>query len=311
MYHFFDVAIAKKYGINQAIILNHLGFWIEKNRANNKHYHDGKYWTYNSKKAFSELMPYMTERQITYALDKLEKEELIVKGNYNKSAYDRTLWYALTQKSEKLLNIAVEPAETVILQNCEMEKPCSDKTQETQEKSILQNCQMDSPDLSNQSGEIVRPIPDINTYKKPYNKKENNKEKNSEECLPEEEKVIEKIQAMADIEMSQKLLALFANRKRHGKPINHAVLKVIGNRLNNFSKGNRAIMLDILDRSISGGYTDVYPPKEVSIRATYPVCGAYNIDEYEETTADNYEDYLNSMYDTIVERNQQRWQNMN
>lgn len=142
-------------------------------------------------------------------------------------------------------------------------------------------------------------------------KKKKEKKKNSEECLPEEEKVIEKIQTMADKEMSQKLLALFANRKRQGKPINHAVLQVIGNRLNNFSKGNRAIMLDILDRSISGGYTDVYPPKEVSRRVTYPVCGAYNIDEYEETTADNYEDYLNSMYDTIVERNQQRGQNMN
>ena len=142
-------------------------------------------------------------------------------------------------------------------------------------------------------------------------KKRKEKKRNSEACLPEEEKVIEKIQAMADREMSQKLLALFANRKRQGKPINHAVLQVIGNRLNNFSKGNRAIMLDILDRSISGGYTDVYPPKEVSIRATYPVCGAYNIDEYEKTTADNYEDYLNSMYDTLVERNQQRGQNMN
>ena len=142
-------------------------------------------------------------------------------------------------------------------------------------------------------------------------KKKKEKKGNFEDCLSEEKSVMEKIKSMADIEMSQKLLALFANRKRQGKPINHAVLQVIGNRLNKFSKGNRAIMLDILDRSISGGYTDVYPPKEVSIRATYPVCGAYNIDEYEETTADNYEDYLNSMYDTIVERNQQRGQNMN
>lgn len=142
-------------------------------------------------------------------------------------------------------------------------------------------------------------------------KKKKEKKGNFEECLPEEKSVMEKIKAMQDKEMSSKLLALFANRKRQGKPINHAVLQVIGNRLNNFSGGNRAIMLDILDRSISGGYTDVYPPKEVSRRVTYPVCGAYNIDEYEETTADNYEDYLNSMYDTIVERNQQRGQNMN
>lgn len=102
MHHSFDVEIAKKYGINQAIILNHLGFLIEKNRANDKHYHDGKYWAYTSKKAFSELLPYMTERQISYALDKLEKEGLIIKGNYNESHYDRTLWYSLTQKSKNI-----------------------------------------------------------------------------------------------------------------------------------------------------------------------------------------------------------------
>lgn len=131
----------------------------------------------------------------------------------------------------------------------------------------------------------------------------------SEFSITEEETVIEKITAMSDKEMSQKLLAFFDNRKRQGKPINHAVLQVIGNRLKKFSDGNRAIMLDILDRSISGGYTDVYPPKEASRKPAYPSCGAYDINEYEETTSDNYADYLNSMYDTLVDRNQKRAQN--
>lgn len=47
MIHNFDINIAEKYGINAAIILQNMYYWIEKNRANEKHFHDGYYWTYN------------------------------------------------------------------------------------------------------------------------------------------------------------------------------------------------------------------------------------------------------------------------
>lgn len=137
MQHSFDVEIAIQYGINQAIILNNLFFWIQKNKANGKHFYDGHYWTYNSKKAFSELLPYMSERQIDYALSKLVKDGLIIKGNYNKLSYDRTLWYALTNKAKELLKVPVE--------------------------SISQNCKMEQTNLQNGSNEIVQPIPDINS----------------------------------------------------------------------------------------------------------------------------------------------------
>ena len=137
MEHHFNVEIAKEYGINQAIILNNLYYWISKNRANNKHFYDGNYWTYNSKKAFSELFPYLTERQIDYSLKKLIDDGLVIKGNYNKIAYDRTLWYAITKKGY----------------------------------SILQNCKMEDTNMLNGIYENVEPIP----YNKPNNKKTNSK----------------------------------------------------------------------------------------------------------------------------------------
>ena len=100
-YHFFDVELAKEYGVNCAILLANFDYWIAKNRANNVNYYDGRYWTYNSKKAFAELFPYLGEKQIRSALDKLINEGLIT-GNYNASAYDRTLWYAFTEKGESI-----------------------------------------------------------------------------------------------------------------------------------------------------------------------------------------------------------------
>lgn len=129
MQHSFDVEIAEKYGVSEAILLQHLWFWIEKNKANEKNFYDGTYWTYNSTKAFVKLFPYMTQRQIQNALKKLKDKGIIKTGNYNKSAYDRTLWYAFTELG----------------------------------KSIMQKCKMENTNLSNGLHENVTPIPDINT----------------------------------------------------------------------------------------------------------------------------------------------------
>lgn len=113
MTHIFDVEIAKEYGVNAAILLQNLGYWIMRNKANETNYYDGKYWTYNSRKAWSELFPYMSERQIDTAFKKLIDNGLVVTGNYNKLKYDRTLWYALTQKGECILHFdGMEKAKT-------------------------------------------------------------------------------------------------------------------------------------------------------------------------------------------------------
>ena len=129
MEHHFDIDLAQKYGLLEAILLNHFQFWIAKNEANELNYHDGAYWTFNSIKAIENLFPYASGRQIRYALDHLLESGLIQKGNYNKSAYDRTLWYAFTEKG----------------------------------KSILQNEQIHLTNLSNGSDRFVKPIPDNNT----------------------------------------------------------------------------------------------------------------------------------------------------
>ena len=121
MIHSFNINIATKYGVHSAIILDNLNYWITKNQANEQHFYDGHYWTYNSKKAFAELFPYMTERQIDYALKKLIDDGIIITGKYNTNKYNQTLWYAITNFGY----------------------------------SILQNCEMEQTNLSNQYDKIV------------------------------------------------------------------------------------------------------------------------------------------------------------
>jgi hypothetical protein len=91
--HHFDIGDAEKYGVAAAVILNNIRFWVAHSAANNKNKHEGRHWTYNSVRAFSDLFPYLTARQIRHALDKLEEAGEIKSGNFNKTGYDRTKWY--------------------------------------------------------------------------------------------------------------------------------------------------------------------------------------------------------------------------
>ncbi len=100
MIHVFDTDVAERYGVNAAIILQNIAYWIKQNEANKTNFHDGNYWTFNSNRAYRELFPYMSKRQIETAFKKLIDDGVLITGNYNKMAYDRTLWYALTQKGK-------------------------------------------------------------------------------------------------------------------------------------------------------------------------------------------------------------------
>ena len=134
MNHSFNVDIATEYGVEEAIILENFYFWLNKNMANRKNYHDGVFWTYNSQKALSELFPYWNRQKIQRILSKLEDDDLLKKGNYNKLKYDRTTWYSLTDKALSLFG-----------------------------QSIAQKWTMEDSELNNGEFKNEQPIPVINT----------------------------------------------------------------------------------------------------------------------------------------------------
>lgn len=94
----FDEKVAMIVSTDAAVLFYNIMYWIEKNAANRKHFHDGKYWTYNSMDAFSELFPFLNKPKVKRLLTELKEAGLIETGNYNSIAYDRTLWYSLTEK---------------------------------------------------------------------------------------------------------------------------------------------------------------------------------------------------------------------
>lgn len=119
----FDVEVAKEFGADEAIILNSMYFWISKNEANKRNFHDGRTWTYNSLDAWHEIYPFWSKPQIKRKLAKMHENGLILKGNYNNSPYDRTAWYAMTDLSLSIFrNRPIKKSESS-LQNTETVPP--------------------------------------------------------------------------------------------------------------------------------------------------------------------------------------------
>lgn len=102
-YHF-DTQDARDYGVDGAIILYNLSWWIAKNAANKRNFFDGRYWTHNSTKAFVELFPFWNQQKIGRILRKLEADGAIISGNYNKAGYDKTKWYSVIKSACLNLN---------------------------------------------------------------------------------------------------------------------------------------------------------------------------------------------------------------
>lgn len=126
----FEIEDAIAFGVDEAIMLKNIKFWLAKNEANNANFFDGKYWTFNSANAYSQLFPFWTQKQINRIINSLTKKGVLLVGNYNKIPYDRTRWYTI-------------------------------------EFSKLPNKNFDLPKWENGNDEIGTPIPDINTNDKP------------------------------------------------------------------------------------------------------------------------------------------------
>lgn len=223
MEHSFDVDIAKRYGIPAAILLKNIYFWIEKNRANEKNFFDGLFWTYNSKKAFAELFPYLTERQIDYALQKLIDDGVIITGNYNKAPYDRTLWYAITKKG------------------------CS----------ILQNCEMEATKLLNGSNENVEAIPDNKTDEKPDSKQD--KKKASKGSF---DKIILEYAKTVDIEerleVTDLLFEWLKVRKAKRAAMTDRAIQMNVDKLNDLAAKSKMSVVEYLKEIICRGWAAFY-----------------------------------------------------
>lgn len=90
--------IAMEYGIDAAVLLHNMVYWVQKNAAEGRHMHSGRYWTYNSVAGLHELFPVWTRAKLRRLIQKCEEDGLLLVGNYSDDPLDRTKWYSPSDK---------------------------------------------------------------------------------------------------------------------------------------------------------------------------------------------------------------------
>jgi len=148
----FNNSIAIAYGVEEAIMIHNLWWWVEKNRHNGQHHYEGKYWTYNTMDAFTGLFKFWTLRQVRRIIESCAKQGAIEIGNFNKSGYNRTNWYTVSREIEGFYvseNLHLSNTANAFAQNG---------------KSNSQNGHLEMPYLTNGNAQTDKCITDNKPY---------------------------------------------------------------------------------------------------------------------------------------------------
>lgn len=100
-----DKQLATILGLNEALVLQQVNYWLEINKKKKRNYHEGRYWTYNTINKWQDEFPFWSISTIKRIFKRLRDMELIIVDNFNLYQMDRTLWYTINyDELERLVN---------------------------------------------------------------------------------------------------------------------------------------------------------------------------------------------------------------
>lgn len=104
--HAFNVGIACTVGVNCALILNHLSVIHKLIFLKEENWSDGKLWIRKTVKDMANIYPYMTEKEIRGAMDRLERDGFIVSTkSVSGQTFDRGKCYSFTVSGLQLMEV--------------------------------------------------------------------------------------------------------------------------------------------------------------------------------------------------------------
>lgn len=90
-----DKKLAVILGLNEALVLEQIHYWLEVNKKEKRNYHEGRYWTYNTLNEWQEEFPFWSISTIKRIFKKLRDMKILEVGNFNVYQMGRTLWYTI------------------------------------------------------------------------------------------------------------------------------------------------------------------------------------------------------------------------
>lgn len=274
--------IAVRYGLEEAIFLDNLMYWYKENRANERNFRDGRWWTYNSVSALAQLFPWWSIKQLRRITESCREQGAVLAGNYSEDQRDRTLWYTPGDELLKLYGMAEE---TTMEEGGQFPEPGS---------CIGPNGQTDLPEQASvlaQTGKCYKDTcynhvcTNMNTPLPPTAEMPKKAETPKREKAPRQPQAAravvgrqsndasqghqDEIAAVLDAyagedrELRERLEEFREVRKRKKKPLQtRRAAAVLTGRLDKLSAGDRAVKLALLDTAILHGWDSVYPLKE-------------------------------------------------
>lgn len=111
---------AKVLGLNEAIVVQQVHYWLEINRKAKINQYNGRTWTYNTYEKWQiENFDFWSTRTVMRIFVSLFDKGIFIRGNYNKKKYDKTTWVSIDY--DKLDEILEEYERNVELStNCQL-----------------------------------------------------------------------------------------------------------------------------------------------------------------------------------------------
>ena len=94
--------LAVKIGLNEAIVLQQLHYWIADSKSGVTH--NGMQWVYNSYEQWIEQFPFWSVDTVKRALTSLKNQDLIYVEKINKSSCDHTNYYSINYEHNALID---------------------------------------------------------------------------------------------------------------------------------------------------------------------------------------------------------------
>jgi hypothetical protein len=215
--------LAKLIGLNEAIILQQLHYWLQKNPK----IRDDRAWIYNTYEEWLKQLPFRCVDTVKRTINKLVADGLIIRGEFNKASFDKTSWYSINYEA---LNSVIAAAQS--------------------NSAICTNGGGQNAPI--EQGNLHSPIPEINTeitteitYKK-------------EKAAGFDSIIAEYTQNSDLVEALRGFVKMRAANKKH---MTDRALKMLLAKLKEMSEAD-AQKIAILDQSIFHGWQDVYPLKD-------------------------------------------------
>ena len=105
-------SLATAVGLNQAIVLQQVHYWLDLNRKVGKdsHYRDDCWWTYNTFESWQEFnFPFWSVRTLKRIFKSLEDEGLLIARKFNQDDWNHTKWYTIDYEALNNLALSIVP----------------------------------------------------------------------------------------------------------------------------------------------------------------------------------------------------------